>query len=124
MTDRTPYAEEAAELAQGVIQAMLDRAEEDTRGEGRMNFYLGLIYDALGWALYKAGRVEEGRNEIERALKFSQRNTRAHYHLGQMFEHMATEAEGQPTLGSTRRRTPISPASKSEAGAPTPAKRP
>ena len=93
MTDRTPYAEEAAELARGVIQAMLDRAEEDTRGEGRMNFYLGFIHDALGWALYKAGRVEEGHNEIERALKFSQGNTRAHYHLGQMFEHMATEAE-------------------------------
>ena len=95
MTDRTPYAEEAAELAQGVIQAMLDRAEEDTRGEGRMNFYLGFIHDALGWALYKAGRVEEGRNEIERALKFSPGNTRAHYHLGQMFEHMATEAEAR-----------------------------
>ena len=95
MTDRTPYAEEAAELAQGVIQAMLDRAEEDTWGEGRLNFYLGLVYDALGWALYKAGRVEEGRNELERALKFSQRNTRAHYHLGQMFEHMATEAEAR-----------------------------
>ena len=97
MTDRTPYAEEAAELAQGVIQSMLDRAEEDTRGAGRMNFYLGLIYDALGWALYKAGHIEEGRNEIERALKFSQRNTRAHYHLGQMLEHMATEAETADT---------------------------
>ena len=95
MTDRTPYAEEAAELARGVIQAMLDRAEEDTWGEGRLNFYLGFVHDALGWALYKAGRVEEGRNEIERALKFSQGNTRAHYHLGQMFEHMATEAEAR-----------------------------
>ena len=95
MTDRTPYAEEAAELARGVIQAMLDRAEEEAGGEGRLNFYLGFIHDALGWALYKAGRVEEGRNEIERALKFSQGNTRAHYHLGQMFEHMATEAEAR-----------------------------
>ena len=95
MADRTPYAEEAAELAQGVIQAMLDRAEEEAGREGRMNFYLGFIHDALGWALYKAGRVEEGRNEIERALKFSQGNTRAHYHLGQMFEHMATEAEAR-----------------------------
>ena len=95
MTDRTPYAEEAAKLARGVIQAMLDRAEEEAGGEGRLNFYLGFIHDALGWALYKAGRVEEGRNEIERALKFSQGNTRAHYHLGQMFEHMATEAEAR-----------------------------
>ena len=95
MADRTPYAEEAAELARGVIQAMLDRAEEEAGGERRLNFYLGFIHDALGWALYKAGRVEEGRSEIERALKFSQGNTRAHYHLGQMFEHMATEVEAR-----------------------------
>ena len=98
MADRTPHAEEAAELAQGVIQAMLDRAEEEAWGEGRLNFYLGFVHDALGWALYKAGRVEEGRNEIERALKFSQGNTRAHYHLGQMFEHMATEAEARDAV--------------------------
>ena len=32
MADRTPYAEEAAELARGVIQAMLDRAEEEAGG--------------------------------------------------------------------------------------------
>ena len=95
MADRTPYAEETAELARGVAQAMLDKAEEEAWGEGRLNFYLGFIYDALGWALYKAGHIEEGRNELERALKFSQGNTRAHYHLGQMFEHMATEAEAQ-----------------------------
>ena len=95
MTDQTPYAEEAAEIARGVIQAMLDRAEEEAWGEGRLNYYLGLFHDALGWAHYKAGHIEEGRNEIERALKFSQGNTRAHYHLGQMFEHMATEAEAR-----------------------------
>ena len=97
MADRTPYAEEAAELARDVIQAMLDRAEEEAWGEGRLDFYLGFIYDALGWALYKAGHIEEGRSEIERALKFSPRNTRAHYHLGQMFEQMATEAETADT---------------------------
>ena len=97
MADHTPYAEEAAELARGTIQAMLDRAAEEAWREGRLNFYLGFVHDALGWALYKAGRVEEGRNEIERALKFSQGNTRAHYHLGQMFEHMATEAETADT---------------------------
>ena len=95
MADHTPYAEEAVELAQSVVQAMLDRAEAEAWGESRLNFYLGFVHDALGWALYKAGRVEEGRNEIEQALKFSQGNTRAHYHLGQMFEHMATEAEAR-----------------------------
>ena len=98
MAEHTPYAEEAAAITRGVIQAMLDRAEEEAWGEGRMNYYLGLIHDALGWALYKAGRVEEGRDEIERALEFSQRNTRTHYHLGQVFEHMATEAEARDAV--------------------------
>ena len=102
MADHTPYAEEAAEIARGVIQAMLDRAEEEAWGEGRLDYYLGLVHDALGWAFYKAGRIEEGRNEIERALEFSQRNTRAHYHLGQVFEHMATEAEARDDVEAAR----------------------
>ena len=93
MADHTPYAEEAAELARGGIQAMIDRAEERGWEESRLNYYLSLVHDAIGWASYKAGRVEEGRNELERALELSESNTSAHYHLGQVFEHMATEAE-------------------------------
>ena len=42
MTDRTPYAEEAAELARGVIQAMLDRAEEEALEGGSAELLLGL----------------------------------------------------------------------------------
>ena len=102
MADHTPYAEEAATIARGVIQAMLDRAEEEAWGEGRLNYYLGLVHDALGWASYKAGRIEEGRNELGRALEFSQINTRAHYHLGQVFEHMATEAEARDEVEAAR----------------------
>ena len=102
MADRTPYAEEAAELARGVIQAILDRAEEEAWREGQLNFYLGLIHDALGWARYKAGHIEEGRKEIERALEFSRGNTHAHYHLGQVFEHMATEAEARDAAEAAR----------------------
>ena len=93
MADHAPHAEEAAAIARGVIPAMLNRAEEEAWGKRRLNYYLGLVHDALGWTLYKAGRVEEGRKELERALELSHRNTRAHYHLGQVFEHMATEAE-------------------------------
>ena len=102
MADHTPYAEEAATIARSVIQAMLDRAEEEAWGEGRLNYYLGLVHDALGWASYKAGRIEEGRNELGRALEFSQINTRAHYHLGQVFEHMATEAEARDEVEAAR----------------------
>ena len=93
MADHTPYAEEAAELARGGIQAMLDKAEERGWEEDSLNYYLSLVHDAIGWASYKAGRVEEGRNELEQALELSEKNTSALYHLGQVFEHMATEAE-------------------------------
>ena len=93
MADHTPYAEEAAEIARGGIQAMIDKAEERGWEEDSLNYYLSLVHDAIGWASYKAGRVEEGRNELEQALELSKKNTSALYHLGQVFEHMATEAE-------------------------------
>ena len=93
MADHTPYAEEAVELARGGIQAVLDKAEERGWEEEKLNYYLSLVHDAIGWASYKAGRVEEGRKELEQALELSESNTSAHYHLGQVFEHMATEAE-------------------------------
>ena len=93
MADHTPYAEEAAELARGGIQAVIDKAEEEEWEEDDLNYYLSLVHDAIGWASYKAGRVEEGRNELERALELGEENTSAFYHLGQVFEHMATEAE-------------------------------
>ena len=102
MIDHTPYAEEAAELARGGIQAIMDRAEEEEWEEDRLNYYLGLVHDAIGWASYKAGRIEEGRNELEQALEFSESNISAHYHLGQVFEHMATEAEAALQMGDSK----------------------
>ena len=102
MADHTPYAEEAAELARGGIQAMIDKAEERGWEEDSLNYYLSLVHDAIGWASYKAGRIEEGRNELERALELSGTNPSVHYHLGQVFEHMATEAEDQDAAEAVR----------------------
>ena len=102
MIDHTPYAEEAAELARGGIQAIMDRAEEEEWEEGRLNYYLSRVHDAIGWASYKAGRTEEGRKELEQALELSEGNTSAHYHLGQVFEHMATEAEAALQGGDSK----------------------
>ena len=99
MADHTPYAEEAAEIARSGIQVMIDKIEED---EWREEDDLSLVHDAIGWASYKAGRVEEGRNELERALELWEENTSAHYHLGQVFEHMATEAEAQDAAEAVR----------------------
>ena len=102
MANHTPYAEEAAELARGGIQAIRDKAEEEGWEESRLNYYLTDVHDAIGWASYKAGRIQEGRNELERALELSGTNTSAHYHLGQVFEHMATEAEAQDAAEAFR----------------------
>ena len=102
MANHTPYAEEAAELARGGIQAIRDKAEEEGWEESRLNYYLTDVHDAIGWASYKAGRIQEGRNELERALELSGTNTSAHYHLGQVFEHMATEAEAQDAAETFR----------------------
>ena len=99
MADHTPYAEEAAEIARSGIQVMIDKIEED---EWREEDDLSPVHDAIGWASYKAGRVEEGRNELERALEIWEENTSAHYHLGQVFEHMATEAEAQDAAEAVR----------------------
>ena len=99
MADHTPYAEEAAEIARSGIQVMIDKIEED---EWREEDDLSPVHDAIGWASYKAGRVEEGRNELERALELWEENTSAHYHLGQVFEHMATEAEAQDAAEAVR----------------------
>ena len=93
MADHTPYAEEAAELARSSIQTIIDKAEEEAWEEDRLNYYLSLLHDAIGWASYKAGRVEESRNELEQALELWEENTSALYHVGQVFEHMATEVE-------------------------------
>ena len=108
MADHTPYAEEAAELARGGIQAMIDNAEglrslfERDEWEEVLNASLSLVHDAIGWASYKAGRIEEGHNEIEYALELSGTNTSALYHLGQVFEYMATEAEARDAAEEAR----------------------
>ena len=102
MADHTPYAEEAAELARGGIQAIIDKAEEEEWEEDDLNYYLSLVHEAIGWASYKAGRVEEGRNELEQALELSESNTSALYHLGQVFEHMATKAEAALQMGDSK----------------------
>ena len=95
MADHTPYAEEAAEIARSGRQAIIAKAEEEEWEESRLNYHLTDVHDAIGWASYKAGRIEEGRKELEQALELSKKNTSAHYHLGQVFEQMATEAEAQ-----------------------------
>ena len=99
MVDHTPHAPEAAELAREGLQVSVDflrgsRQFFDTEGEfeNAVRSYLARVYDGMGWAYFKAGRVDDGRHVLERALVLSPQNQSARYHLGHVYEHLATEA--------------------------------
>ena len=101
MAESTPYALEAAELARDRgLEAAVARVQDfgtafQTEGEREesLRYFLSIVYDAMGWGYFKAGRVEDGRHALERALALEDRNREARYHLGQVYEHYANEAE-------------------------------
>ena len=100
MIDHTPYALEAIDIVREGMPVMLERLNEsrdrfDTEGEfdQLLRGYLTGIYDVIGWAHFKAGRVEDGRHTLERALAISEGSRNVRYHLGQVYEQLAAEAE-------------------------------
>ncbi len=101
MAESTPYALEAAEIARDRgLQAAVDhihlqRNSFDTEGEWeqQLRFYLSIVYDAMGWGYFKAGRVNDAHHLLERALVLEDRNRETRYHLGQVYEHLAGESE-------------------------------
>lgn len=103
MVESTPYALEAAEIARNRgLQNAVDRAEMsrnsfDTEGEWEqsLRYYLSIVHDAMGWAYFKGGRVEDGRHSLERALVLTESNRETRYHLGQVYEHYADDAEAR-----------------------------
>lgn len=100
LVESTPYALEAAEIARNHgLQNAVDRAEMsrnsfDTEGEWEqsLRYYLSIVYDAMGWAYFKGGRVEDGLHSLERALVLTESNRETRYHLGQVYEHFADES--------------------------------
>ena len=100
MVDHTPYALEAADIVRAGAPRVFDiltdrRSLYDTEGEwdGVLRSSLGDIYDVIGWAYFKAGRTEDARHTLERALALTEYNRNVRYHLGQVYEQLATEAE-------------------------------
>ncbi|WP_420462396.1 redoxin domain-containing protein [Candidatus Palauibacter sp.] len=101
MVESTPYALEAAEIARtrglknAVDRARLSRNSFDTEGEWEqsLRYYLSIVHDAMGWAYFKAGRIDDGLHSLERALVLTEANRETRYHLGQVFEHFADESE-------------------------------
>jgi len=102
MIDHTPYALEAVDIVREGVPIMLERLNEsrdrfDTEGEfdQLLRSFLTDTYDVIGWAYFKAGRVEDGRHTLERALAISEDTRDVRYHLGQVYEQLAATADGE-----------------------------
>ncbi|MCZ0934766.1 MAG: redoxin domain-containing protein [Gemmatimonadetes bacterium] len=100
MAESTPHALEAAEIARNhglqnaVDRVGMSRRSFDTEGEWEqsLRYYLSIVHDAMGWAYFKAGRVEDGLHSLERSLVLTESNRETRYHLGQVYEHFADRA--------------------------------
>ncbi|MCY3699602.1 MAG: redoxin domain-containing protein [Gemmatimonadetes bacterium] len=100
MAESTPHALEAAEIARNhglqnaVDRVGMSRRSFDTEGEWEqsLRYYLSIVHDAMGWAYFKAGRVEDGLHSLERSLVLTESNRETRYHLGQVYEHFADGA--------------------------------
>ncbi|WP_419160984.1 hypothetical protein [Candidatus Palauibacter sp.] len=99
LVEHTPHALEAAEIARAGLQASLDytmswRDIFDTEGEWeqQVRATLSASYDAMGWAYLSAGRTDDGRHTLERALTLWPENPTALHHMGQLHEQLAAEA--------------------------------
>ena len=100
MIDHTPYALEAADIVRAGVPIMMERLNDsrdffDTEGEydQALRSSLSDIYDVIGWAHVKAGRAEDGRHTLERALAIAETNRDVRYHLGQVYEQLAAASE-------------------------------
>ncbi|MDE2794554.1 MAG: TlpA disulfide reductase family protein [Gemmatimonadota bacterium] len=100
MIDHTPYALEAADIARAGARHVYENMKEmrdfyDTEGEydQSLRYSVSSIYDVIGWAHFKAGHAEDARHTLERALALAEGNRDVRYHLGQVYEQLAVEAE-------------------------------
>ena len=99
MVDHTPYPLEAADIVRAGAPHIFENLERvrsffETEGEWdtALRATLSGIYDVIGWAYFKAGNTEDGLHTLERALAISGRDRNVRYHLGQVYEQLATEA--------------------------------
>ena len=90
---------EAADIVRAGTRHVFENLKEmrdyfDTQGEwdSTLRHALSGVYDVIGWAYFKAGRVEDGRHTLERALAIAPSQD-VRYHLGQVYERLAVEAE-------------------------------
>ncbi len=100
LIDHTPYALEAADMVREGAPRIFENLERmrdfyDTEGEydQSLRYSLSSIYDVIGWAHFKAGNTEDGRHTLERARALAEENRDVRYHLGQVYEQLAAEAE-------------------------------
>lgn len=95
LAQRTPYLEEAAEIARKGFEAgraRLERqrsfydSEEDYQRS--LDWMMAQMHDALGWVLFKAGRLEEAEQELLQAHTRNSEYAENLCHLGQLYESL------------------------------------
>lgn len=95
LAEHTEYYREAEELArEGMEKAKeeIDRRREmgafDSEGDYQRNldWYTGIMVDALGWIYFQEGRIEEAKSELLRAHEMDPDNRTNLFHLGRLYE--------------------------------------
>jgi Flp pilus assembly protein TadD len=86
-------------LARAERAVILARAEREGRGD---------IYteDALGWALYAAGQLEQAEQHAQRATRLGTPDALLIYHLGAIQVARGKLAEGKASLERALRQNP------------------
>jgi tetratricopeptide (TPR) repeat protein len=125
LTDSGIALEAAEQLARRAI-AMADAATEPAGAmrdtplldrEGRRNVFLGRAFDALGWNLFKKGRVREAIDNLQKSVEFyppSPERNNAVWHLAVAVEDSGDQKRALDLyIASYERDAPTSSARKS-----------
>ncbi|MBN1997814.1 redoxin domain-containing protein [candidate division KSB1 bacterium] len=95
LTDRFGRYTDAEKVARKGIKTALDCQEplrpkdmNDKDWEKQLGWQLNTHYDALGWALFRKGDLENGAKYLHYANELSDRNRYNYFHLGQYYEQL------------------------------------
>jgi len=85
---------------EGIVEAEKKIKEQNEYGlyktdeqfQKAIGSYTGMMYDALGWVYFHAGRLDEAAEQLNHAHELYLENQRNLYHLGQYHEFMAQQA--------------------------------
>lgn len=106
LSEATRLAPEDPEIWEAVARFYADRFVQDPRGVAAAQALVRLTperagaHDLLGWALFRAGRIAEAEEALQKALSLDPDLASAHYHLGLLY---AAQGRRDRALESFRR---------------------